>query len=51
MKLCANIISYGALFVLVLTSILFLVNQLDQDRMKTIMLAASIVWFVAALRK
>jgi len=51
MRLCGSIVAYGALLVLVLSSILFLVDQLSHDRMKTMMLVSSLVWFAAEFLK
>ena len=48
MKWSAIILSYAALFVLVLSSILFLAKQVGQGQMKTVMLITTIVWFTAA---
>ncbi len=49
MKLIAQVISWLALAVLLLPSLLFLFGALDNlDAVKTIMLIATVVWFVAA---
>lgn len=47
MKLLATILSYVALFVMVICALLFLVKQVSLEQMKAIMLAATIVWFVS----
>lgn len=39
-------ISYIALFITVIPSILFLKGSMDLDRVKFIMLAATVLWFV-----
>ena len=47
MKLLATILSYVALFVMVICALLFLVKQVSLEQMKAMMLAATIVWFVS----
>ena len=48
MRPILQIVSLLALIVLTLPSILFLADRLELDTVKSIMLIASIVWFVAA---
>lgn len=46
MNTVLKVISYIALFVTVIPSILFLKGSMDLDRVKFIMLAATVLWFV-----
>ena len=47
-KTIAKPISWISLVVLILPSILFLAGRMELDRVKWIMLLATIVWFVSA---
>lgn len=48
MHLILKIVSLLSLVVLVLPSVLFLAGRMELDTVKSIMIAASIVWFVTA---
>lgn len=45
MKAALKVISYLALIVTVLPSILFLKGFMDLDRVKFVMMAATVLWF------
>jgi len=48
MRCILKIVSLLALIALILPSILFLAGRMELDRVKWLMLLASIVWFAAA---
>jgi hypothetical protein len=48
MRFIAKLVSLGALIAVTLPSILFLVGRMELDRVKWIMLLATIVWFASA---
>ena len=48
MKITIQIVSWLSLILLVLPSVLFLTGTMDLDRVKWIMLIATVVWFAAA---
>jgi hypothetical protein len=48
MRLALQIISWLALVALILPSAIFLAGRLELDQVKWVMLAASIIWFIAA---
>ena len=48
MRTILQFISLLALIVLTLTSVIFLAGKLELDRVKWLMLVATIAWFVAA---
>ncbi len=46
-KRLAQIVSLASLVVLLVPSVLFLAGRMDLDRVKLVMLIATILWFVA----
>jgi len=46
-KRIAQIVSWVSLVVLLVPSVLFLAGRMELDRVKLVMLVATIVWFVA----
>ena len=48
MRLAAQIISWISLVLLVLPSVMFLSGSMELDRVKQVMLIATLVWFVTA---
>jgi hypothetical protein len=46
-KRLAQIVSLVSLVVLLVPSVLFLAGKMDLDRVKDVMLVATIIWFVA----
>jgi hypothetical protein len=48
MRTIIRLIGYVGIVVLIIPSILFLAGRMDLDRVKTIMIAATIVWFGAS---
>jgi len=46
MKLVLSIISYAALVLLLLPSILFLSGKMELESMKMLMLVATVLWYV-----
>ena len=48
MKQILKLISWVAIIVLILPSILFLAGKMELDMVKKIMLIATVVWFAAA---
>lgn len=48
MKTLATLIAYLALIAVFAPSVLFLTGHLSHDKLKIMMLAATIVWFITA---
>ena len=48
MRLILQIVSWLSLVALMLPSVMFLAGRMELDRVKWLMLLATIVWFVAA---
>ena len=46
-KRLAQIVSWVSLVVLLVPSILFLAGRMELDRVKLVMLVATVIWFVA----
>ncbi len=46
MKMLLKIISYSALIITVIPSIMFLRGAMELDRVKMLMLAGTILWFI-----